>query len=323
MGEMFRHARALFALAWVLAVSGAARAEATRSADALFDEGSGLLKAGRVEEACVKLGESQSVEPAIGTLGLLAYCHEQLGKLATAMREYGQVAELAHLASQGAREKVARERVADLASRVTRLSIALSDRSDGLEVYLDGRRLSEIELGASTPVDPGIFELQARAKGFESWRQSLTIPADGSTLRVIVPRLQPMAAAPVAAGASMPTATPVARRDSGLRRPAIWASVGVGVAGLAVGSAFGLSAMAARSDASPHCQGNRCDQVGVDARDRAFDRARVSTIAFGVAAVGVAAGAILIFTGEHEVPRQQAALSVVPGGAAVSWERRF
>jgi hypothetical protein len=320
---MFRHARALFALALVLVISGAARAEAPRSADALFDEGSGLLKAGRIEEACVKLAESQSVEPAIGTLGLLAYCHEQLGKLATAMREYGEVAELAHLASQGAREKVARERVAALASRVTRLSIALSERSDGLEVYLDARRLGESELGASTPVDSGTFELQARAKGFDSWRQSLTIPADGSTLRVVVPRLQRTAAAAVVAVASKPTTTPVTRRDAAPRRPAVWVSVGVCVAGLAVGSAFGLSAMAARSDADPHCQGNRCDQAGVDARDRAIDRARVSTIAFGVAAVGAAAGAILILTERREVPRQQAALSVVPGGAAVSWERRF
>jgi hypothetical protein len=278
-----------------------------------------LLKQGKLEEACGKLAESQSVEPAIGTLGLLAYCHEQSGKLATAMREYGEVAELAHLASQAEREKVARERVAELATRVTRLAVALSEPTGEIEVYLDARRLGASELGASTPVDPGSFELRVTAKGFEPWQQALTIPADGSTLRVVVPRL--VRVAPVA-----PTPKeqqPLPPPERGLRRPAAWASLGVGALGFAVGGYFGVSAMAARSDAKPHCDGNRCDQVGVDARERAIDRARFSTIGFAVGAVGAATGAILLFTDRPEQPRQRASVTPLPGGAAFSWERRF
>jgi hypothetical protein len=316
---MFRLASAWFTLAMALSIARPVAAEGAGSADALFDEGAALLKAGKLEEACGKLAESQSVEPAIGTLGLLAYCHEQSGKLATAMREYGEVAELAHLASQAEREKVARERVAELATRVTRLAVALSEPADEIEVYLDARRLGASELGTSTPVDPGSVELRVSAKGFEPWQQALTIPADGSTLRVVVPRLVRVAPAAVAQKKQEPLPAP----ERGLRRPAAWASLGVGALGLAVGGYFGLSAIAARSDAKPHCDGNRCDQAGVDARERAIDRARFSTIGFAVGAVGAATGAILLFTDRPEQPRQQASVTPLPGGASFSWEQRF
>jgi hypothetical protein len=317
---MFRLASAWFTLAIALSIPRPAAAEGARSADALFNEGAALLKAGRLEEACGKLAESQSVEPAIGTLGLLAYCHEQSGKLATAMREYSEVAELAHLASQAEREQVARDRVAALAPRVTRLAVALSAPTDGVEVYLDARRLGASELGTSTPVDPGSFELVVTANGFEPWRQALTIPADGSTLRVVVPRL--VRVTPVAAAAPIQQG-PAPSPERGPRRPAAWASLGVGALGFAFGGYFGLSAIAARSEAKPHCDGNRCDQTGVDARERAIDRARFSTIGFAVGAVAAGAGAILLFTDRSEQPRQQASVTPLPGGAAFKWERRF
>jgi hypothetical protein len=315
---MFRLASAWFTLAMALSIASPAAAEGA-SADALFNEGAALLKAGKLEKACGKLAESQSVEPAIGTLGLLAYCHEQSGKLATAIREYGEVAELAHLASQAEREKVARERVAELATRVTRLAVALSEPVAEIEVYLDARRLGASELGTSTPVDPGNFELRVTAQGFEPWRQVLTIPADGSTLRVVVPRLVRLTPVAVAQKDQEPAPVP----EHGVRRPAAWASLGVGALGFAVGGYFGLSAMAARSDAKPHCDGNRCDQFGVDARERAIDSARFSTLGFAVGAVGAATGAILLFTERAELPRQQASVTPLPGGAAFTWERRF
>ena len=317
---MSRLASALFTLALALSIACPAAAEGARSADALFTEGAALLKAGKLEEACSKLAESQSVEPAIGTLGLLAYCHEQSGKLATAMREYGEVAELARLASQAERERVARERAAALGPRVTRLSVALSEPADELEVYLDTRRLDAKELEAAMPVDAGSLELRVSGKGFETWQQALTIPADGSTLRVIVPRLT---RTPSPAPQVTPAPAPAPRPEHGLRRPAAWASFGVGAVGFAVGGYFGLSAIAARSDAKPHCAGNRCDQVGVDARERAIDRARFSTIGFAVGAVGAATGAILLFTDRSEQPRQRASVTPLAGGAALNWERRF
>lgn len=300
------------------AATGASATSAAPSADTLFNEGTALLKAGKTDEACQKLAESQRIEPAIGTLGLLAFCHEQSGKLATALREYSEVAELSRLAGQPPREKVARERVTELSRRVTRLSIQLSQPADEVVVTLDARRLEASELGVATPIDAGSAELRIAGPGLEPWSQTLAIPADGSTLRVVAPRLAPRPAPqPVALAPA-----PLADRTSPLRRRAMWASFAVGGLGLAVGSYFGLSAISARSDSKPHCQGNSCDQAGVDARDRALDRARWSTVGFTVAAIGAGAGVVLLLT-EHSAAEQTARLGASPGGANLTWERRF
>lgn len=330
---MRRLARALPALlsAWLAAAPVLAQVSASESgtlaeaAEALFAEGSALLRSGKLDEACGKLERSQALEPAIGTLGLLAYCHEQSGRLATAIREYGEVAELAHLAGQAAREEVARERVSDLNGRVTRLSVVISEAPADVEVFLGTRRLGASELGASTPVDSGTFVLRIQGSNVEPWSQSLSIPAGGSTLRVVVPRLtrKPVVAAPPPPPPPAAKAARAQPETGSTRRPAVWASFGAGALGIAVGSYFGLSAIAANSDSGSHCSGNDCDQTGVDARDRALSRARISTVAFTVGVLGAATGAVLLLTDRSAAPAQHAVVQVLPGGAAVHWERRF
>src|SRR6266699_3327978 len=64
------------------------------AAEALFREGRQLLKEAQVDEACLKLAESYSQEPASGTLLNLARCHEIQGKIATAWAEYAAAARL-------------------------------------------------------------------------------------------------------------------------------------------------------------------------------------------------------------------------------------
>ena len=49
----------------------------------------------------------------------------------------------------------------------------------------------------------------------------------------------------------------------------------------------------------------------------------MSTIAFVVGAVGATTGAVLLLTERSAEPRQQAALYVRPGGASLTWEKRF
>src|SRR5262245_59299946 len=62
--------------------TGQSAAEAP--AQALFDEGSALLKKGDYAGAAAKLAESQRLEPAFGTLVKLAKAYDKLGKTASA-----------------------------------------------------------------------------------------------------------------------------------------------------------------------------------------------------------------------------------------------
>ena len=63
---------------------------------------------------------------------------------------------------------------------------------------------------------------------------------------------------------------------------------------------------------SGHCQpNNHCDQVGFQARSDSKDAATLSTVAFAVGGVALAAGAVLFFTAPKGP--QKAGLQVVPG----------
>src|SRR4051812_8772615 len=100
--------------ALVLSLTARARAEPSSSAfaEALFREGKHLLSAGKLDEACPKLEESQRLDPKPGTLINLAYCHERQGRAATAWGEYAEGGPLAARAKNKAMESFARDRMA-------------------------------------------------------------------------------------------------------------------------------------------------------------------------------------------------------------------
>ncbi len=69
----------------------------------LFEQGRSLVRAGKWDEACPKLAESQRLDPGIGTLYNLADCHEHVGKLAAAWVEFSEVQDQAKRSNQAER----------------------------------------------------------------------------------------------------------------------------------------------------------------------------------------------------------------------------
>jgi hypothetical protein len=75
----------------------------------------------------------------------------------------------------------------------------------------------------------------------------------------------------------------------------------VGLAGVAVGTAYGLAAASKASTARQTCDGSICTtQAGVDAAHAATDRATVSTVGFAVGGALLAAGTALFFVGAEK-----------------------
>jgi hypothetical protein len=285
---------------------GAPRAPgAAPEAQTLFDEAERLLDQGRAREACPKLAESQRLEPAPGTLFHLADCYERIGRTASAWAAFVAVASMAQAAGREQHEALARKRSAALEPKLTRLAVVVdaADRGRaGLDLRRDDVAVGAASVGVPVPVDPGVHSIAASASGMRAWRTNVDVSAEGQTVTVRVPALEP---------------TPRAGGDGGRGRgtPQRIAAVALGVLGAAsigVGSYLGLHAVSLKDDASPHCRDIGCDSVGVDLRDRAFDAGTASTVAFVAGGVLLAASVVVWLTAPSSRTRASAALALRP-----------
>jgi hypothetical protein len=306
-------------------------------AAALFQEGRKLLEENRVSEACRKFDESQRLDPGGGTLLNLAACHEREGRAASAWAEFEEALANARRDGRADRVQVATQRIAALERRVAHVTIAVpagSDRAD-LEVTLDGTPVRRPAWGLGVPVDPGDHTVEARAPGATAWRATVTIHGEAEEQSVSVPALEPLPVvvtvpvSPPAAVAALPQQMPPAapperaeRRGVPLWRDATMVgSAAVGVAGIALGSYFGLHAIALNHDAADGCPGGRCTNGAATTSDRATSSADASTVSFAVGAAGIGAAVVLLITrGAGEVP---VTAGIERRGAGFAWKARF
>jgi hypothetical protein len=99
-------------------------------------------------------------------------------------------------------------------------------------------------------------------------------------------------------------APPPAEVPHAPHRPLPWAAftaTAVGVAGIAVGTVYGVEVFSDKADRNLHCQGG-CDSVGFADDSAARAAAVVSTVGFGVGAAGLLAGAWLLWKGPGSKP---------------------
>ena len=277
---------------------------ATR-ADALFQEGKRLLELGSFAAACDLLAQSDTLDPSVSALGLLATCHEQQGRLATAWREYVETAKRAD-AAHDERGSFAKQRAAAIEPRVPRMTILVPHSIAGLTVHRDGAPVRANALGTPILVDPGAIELAFSAPGHEPARIRLSAK-ESSSITIDAPELARVT--PPAPPAPPPSVT----SRLGARLPAAIAIGGVGIAALGVGIGFGAHAIDRNAAsktlqdlcASPGAPQGSC-AAGQDARQSAFRGATISTVGFvaGGVGIGVAAALLLWPTGRAPAAKQ-------------------
>lgn len=273
-------------------------------AEQLFEEGKALLQKEQVDEACDKLEESQSLEPAVGTLGLLGYCRELQGRTATAWRNYLESAEMAQAAGDKKREKVARERAAALEDKLSRIKIVVTEPVPGLIVSQGERRILSSEWADGVPTDPGSVEISAKAPGYRPWQVHMELAA-GSSLTIRVPVLEPVAEEK---GEEISTSSLTTELIPGV------AVAGAGVVFLGVGTYFGLRAFEKNDASEDHCVDNVCDAKGGELRDKAKTAATISNVTIGLGLVGAGIGTYLIATTlQRDSQATQAGWVVEPG----------
>jgi serine/threonine-protein kinase len=317
----------------VAAFENAARAEASladkAAAQSLFDEGRKLMSAGKFAEACPKLAESQKLDPGVGTQFNLADCYEKIGQTASAWAGFLEAASAAKSMGQADREKVARDRAAALAPRLSKLTITSTEAATlaGLEIKRDGAPVGRALWGTAIAVDPGSHVIEATAPGKKGWQTTAKIEGDKASVVVSIPPLEdaPVQAQTAPKPEGERTSVELTSDGSGRRTLGIVVA-GVGVVGLGIATGFALAARANNEDSFAHCDAvakNTCLPEGLDLRNDARTQGNVATISTTVGLVALAAGAVLYFT----APSREKAAVVVPtagpGTAGLAFVGRY
>lgn len=262
------------------------------AAQRAFDEAMALMDQGRTAEACAKLEESQRIEAGMATQFRLAECYEKDGRVASAWKNFEQVALSARAEGLPDREAYAQNRANALLERVAKLTIQVPAEVaslPGLAVAVDGVVALPATWGG-IPVDRGTRRLVAQADGKEPWTTEIEVAADGQRVTVRIPRLEKAKPKP-----APPSPPPTVVRDPGPGPLTVSGLVvgGVGLAGMIVGVTLGVVAKGNYDESDPECQDDVCSEDGLAIRADARTLGDVGTGVFIAGAVLAAGGVVL------------------------------
>jgi hypothetical protein len=266
-----------------------------KRAEELFQEGKRQYEANDLATACNTLAQSDQLDPAIGTHGLLAACFEKQGKLAKALTAYRETQSRAQKAGDN-REAYAKERGDALEAQVPRLKVTSQGNESGLSLTADG---NPINPGDSVALDPGEHVVVARAPGKKDYELRVVLQAGAridKTIPALVDADSGAAAAPTTTPDTLPPPADTNTDPGSGRRTAGLVLGGVGLAGIVVGSIFGLLTFSAASDANGLVD-EGTDEEGYNAKRSDVDTfGMVSNIGFIAGGALLVGGAILYFT---------------------------
>lgn len=285
-------------------------------------EGLRLAEAGDCAAAVEKLARAEALYHAPTTLGRLGECQVRLGhivagteNLQRVVRE--QLAPTASPAFQVAKDR-AKQVLADALPRIAmlRLSVHVPD-SRTWSVRFDGRPASRASLGVERPTDPGLHTIEVEAPGCERVEKTVTLDEGGeasvSIAMVCSDLLTPSVVAPPPPVNRPGTIEP---RDDTIA----FVALGVGAAGVATGSIFGLMALGNKSALADTCDARRTCPTSSQSELEALDRnALLSSIGFGVGLAGAALGTTLLLWPAGESSADKGTSATLRGRGARAW----
>jgi hypothetical protein len=185
-----------------------------------------------------------------------------------------------------------------------------------LTVTLNGRMLPTDQLGRPQNLNPGTYRVVGTVGANRRAQGEVTL-VPGQNRRVEL-NLAPVTEEVSASNSLL--AAPAVESDSMNRRdvPALaYVAGGVGIAGVTAGVVTGLMANSKYNDAERECDEHRCTPgtPGPDAVDAFRTWRMVSSVSYGVGAVGIAAGVVLWLTASSDAQAGQVG-SIEPWGNA-------
>jgi hypothetical protein len=312
----------------------------------LFNEGLDLRKAGDHKGALEKLEAADAIFAT--PKGRLELARERQidNKLVEAYAAYLSVANVAVAPKDEAKYTAHRAEAAKLASelepKIPTLKVTVEGVPPGKKptVQIDGSLVPDAALGETRMVNPGKHVVTARVENGPPSTSDVSLKEGDKRVVVLTLKAAPNATPtePVGADAPAPTSfeskpppSPPQKEEAPTKDPGesqrLVAIVtgGLGVAGLAVGTYFGLSARSKASDADALCPtSTTCrTQEGATLRHDAIGKANVATLAFIGSTVLVGAGVVLWVTAPSSSSDSKPQTALVLGPGSIGLHGRF
>lgn len=283
------------------------------AAQALFDAGRALMEEGKPALACAKFEESEKLDPSAGTLLNWGKCLEAQGKTASAWAMYKQAVSLGKSTGKERHVEAAEQFIAAIEPRLVKLVVDAKNAPPDLAVDRKDASgataaIAREALGLAIAVDPASYTIEAHAAGRAPWSTTIDLEKEGETSTVTIPEL---------ALAETPKPPPAKKTIS---RPLVIAggvTAGVGVVGLAIGTAFGALTLSDASDAESDpklCPHFACTPAGEAVVHDAESESYASTASLTIGALATAAGTSMIVWAVLHPKSEPAAgaVSIVP-----------
>jgi hypothetical protein len=316
-------------------------------------EGVKLADSGDCAGAIDKFQRAETLYHAPTILGRLGECQIAVGKLVAGTESLQRVVREALPPRAPAAFVAAQERAKKLLNtalpKVAKLRIHL-DAPPGARavVRLDGEPVSLATLDVDRPADPGSHAIDASAPGFltattqvalrdgEAGAATLKLEPDPAAAGAPPPGYPPPAGGPPGApyppmqpgaapppGGAWPPPAPQQTADvrpGGSSKTAGFVVLGVGAAGLVVGSVFGLMAKGKASTLDGVCGPTKgqCPSSSQTDIDAMKSQATISTVGFVVGGAGIGGGLILLLTAGSSKPAAATGAVVRPYVGAAS-----
>jgi len=318
---------------------GLARADTPSHADdeqkaaarMLGTEGVKLALSGDCVQAIDKLTRAEALVHAPTTAVPLAQCDIQLGRLVAGTEILNRVLREAFSENAPKPWIDARKRAQSLFDatepRIPKLRVHV-DRPAGalgeVNVTIDGEPMPAVLLDNDRPTDPGRHHVIASAQGFASAEADVSL-ADGQSQNLSL-RLEPQPSAPppvspVPPGQPQPLTAPAQPFSPAQQPPSSspnrtpgYIVLGVGAAGVAVGTIFGVLALGAKSNLDSACVPTKasCPVTSQGDIDSLHTDAIVSTVGWAVGAIGAGLGIYLIVSAHGDDSPKSARVNVHP-----------
>jgi PEGA domain len=288
-------------------------------------KGRDLFDAGDVVTGHAKLSEAYELSKNPRLLWNMAACSKSSRNYARAIDELTHFLEDGREVITAEQAKRAEEVRATLYSLVAAATLQVTPA--GAKVTLDGEPASR---GAGPYyLELGKHELRVELEGYKAETRTLEVKqtkpftvevalredAPALAVQPALPLAPAAASTPAPAAATAPVA-PVSEPD----RTWAYVTLGVGAAGVAAGSAFGLLALGEKNDLDALCKNGVCQPSAQSILDSANRWATLSTASWVVGGLALAGGAYLYFAPPGE-RAPTTALRVTP--ATVSFEGSF